>query len=136
MKAHRLAALAVTPLIAAGVLTSCSSDSLSDAQACTEVKDAVQQAGITAGAATDPSNFGKLAEAAPKIQEIAERTESDFKNDLSNISTAFSKMGELVGADGKPDTAKVLEFAKDPQFLTDMQGSLTKLSEVCGGLGG
>lgn len=132
-KIHLISAVAA-PLIGLTLLTGCSSNSaLSDDAACKELRSSLESVGAKMDVDFDPTkDLVKLKEAAPKIQDISDRTESDFKNDLATVANGFKIVGEYLDDNGQLDMAKLLLDTDAQKTITGMEPAFTNVSKVCG----
>ncbi|MFJ2620715.1 hypothetical protein [Glutamicibacter sp. NPDC087344] len=135
MKKMRTLSLVAAPLIGLSLLTACSSSNtaLSDDAACKELRTSLEDAGADMSADFDPTkDLAKLKEVAPKIQDIADRTESDFKTQLASVAAGFKAIGEYVGEDGQLDMTKLAASADSQETFTGMATAITTVGDVCG----
>ncbi|GAA1413188.1 hypothetical protein AUR04nite_27180 [Glutamicibacter uratoxydans] len=135
MKKMRIVSLVAAPLIGLTLLTGCGSSNtaLSDDAACKELRSSLESVGANMSADFDPTkDLAKLKEAAPKIQDIADRTESDFKTQLGTVANGFKAVGDFIGDDGQLDMAKIMASNDAQKTFTDMGPAINKVSEVCG----
>ena len=132
MNTKRTAALFAAPALAALLLTGCSGggSGLSDKEACDQVKSTMEDAGFASGSFDPSKGMAKIKEIGTKVSEVAEKTESeDFKSTLNDLGDVFTQLGDVVGEDGKPDMSKMSQMT---DMSTKLQGSISKLAEVCG----
>lgn len=135
MKKMRLVSLVAAPLVGISLLTGCGSSNtaLSDDAACKKLRTSLEEVGANMSADFDPTkDLAKLKEAAPKIQDIADRTESDFKTQLGTVANGFKAVGDFVGEDGQLDMAKIAADTDFQKTITDMGPAMDKVGEVCG----